>query len=102
LTDLLIECGIVDRSMLEGRLKGAAARVAPSPLGLPPKKQGVLSRLFRRERHDTDQTIPTVNLPFKPVALYESERIAATEMGKCQRCWRIRPLSAGRLCSRCS
>lgn len=106
LTDLLIECGIVDRSMLEGRLRGAAARVAPQALGLPPRKPGLLARIFRRDER-ADQTIPTVDLPFKPVALYgDSERLerhlTPTNVGKCQRCWRIRPLSAGRTCVRCS
>jgi hypothetical protein len=107
LTDLLVECGVLDRSMLRGRLQGAAARVSPRPLGQAPKKRGLFSRMFKREEPRADQTLPQVNLPFKPVALYgDSERITErrltpTEVGKCQRCWRIRPVSAARLCSRC-
>jgi hypothetical protein len=109
LTDLLVECGVLDRSMLQGRLQGAAARVSPRPLGLAPKKPGLLWRIFKREEPRApraDQTLPQVNLPFKPVALYDSERISerhltTTEVGKCQRCWRIQPLSVARLCARC-
>jgi hypothetical protein len=121
LTDLLVECGVVDRSMLEGRLNGAAARIRPRKLGAAPKKKrGVLARIFSREHSEVgavpntrlaDQTMPTVNLPFKPVALYgESERITTDKrerrltplnVGKCERCWRMRPLSANRLCFRC-
>jgi hypothetical protein len=117
LVDLLAECGLVDRSMLEGRLSGAASRVAPKALGLPPaKKPGLLGRLFRQEPSEpsrpgrlADQTLPAVELPFQPVPLYgdsdlqttDRRRLTPTEVGKCQRCWRMRPLSAGRLCARC-
>ncbi len=123
LTELLIECGVVDRSMLEGRLNGAAARIVPRPLGAAPKKKpGLLARLFAkpaaapkprptdgvvRQPQAPDETIPNVNLPFKPVALYGEPdrstpvRLTPTDVGKCERCWRIRPLAANRLCFRC-
>ena len=110
LTALLIECGVVDRSMLQGRLEGAAARVVPRKLGLPPRKPGLFARLFaRRPREagaiptprEADATVPNVTLPFKPDGLYDERRLTPIGVGKCERCWRMKPLSANRLCFRC-
>src|SRR2546423_5689596 len=100
LTELLVECGIVDRSMLQGRLNGAAARIRPRKLGLAPKKTGFFARLFSRRpteevlagtvptRREADATIPTV-MPFSNDNLYdEQRRLTPIGVGKCERCWR--------------
>ena len=110
LTELLIECGLVDRSMVQGRLNGAASRVKPRPLGLAPRKPGFWARLFSRRREEVgaiptpreaDETVPNVSLPFKPDGLYDERRLTPIGVGKCERCWRMKPLSANRLCFRC-
>jgi hypothetical protein len=111
LTDLLVECGIVDRSMLQGRLNGAAARIKPRKLGAAPRKRGFFARLFSRPTEEVgaipmpreaDATIPTV-MPFKhDDGLYdEQRRLTPIGVGKCERCWRMKPLSANKLCFRC-
>ena len=112
LTELLVECGVVDRSMLQGRLNGAAARIKPRKLGAAPRKRGFFARLFSRSAtkevgaiptpvpRDTDATIPTV-MPFKTDNLYDERRLTPIGVGKCERCWRMRPLSANKLCFRC-
>jgi hypothetical protein len=128
LSDLLIECGVLDASMVNGRLLSAASRVAPRPLGrppAPPKKIGFWARLFRRKEPTrpglppirakasriADATVPEVNLPFAPQVLYgetdmhtleKRRNLTPTEVGKCQRCWRMRPLASNHLCSRCA
>jgi hypothetical protein len=131
LSDLLVECGVLDASMVNGRLLSAASRVAPRPLGRPPapptrpKKPGFWSRLFRSEKTPpaapppqrgksgrvADATVPEVNLPFAAQVLYgetdmhtleKRRNLTPTEVGKCQRCWRMRPLASNHLCSRCA
>jgi hypothetical protein len=126
---LLVECGVVDASMLQGRLAGAASRVAAqsgAPLlrsAVEEEERGFWSRLFgKKELVDpnevgpiptthlkADQTEPVVQLPFRPKLLYaepdlntdKRRNLTPTEVGKCERCWRMRPLAANKLCSRC-
>jgi hypothetical protein len=120
LADLLVECGVVDAGMIRGRLSGAAAR-ARGRLPPPPlKKRGFFARLFRRREqtmpgavpstHMEDRTIPEVLLPFDAQVLYgerdlqgdkRNRGLTPTAIGKCERCWQVRPLSRERLCSRC-
>ena len=128
---LLVECGIVDASMLQGRLAGAASRVAAQS-GAPrisaptvaPRKPGFWSRLFGKKQPIVavpevgavpiprlpDQTEPVVQLPFRAKLLYaepdlqtdKRRNLTPTDVGKCQRCWRMRPLAVNKLCSRCA
>ncbi len=127
---LLVECGVVDASMLQGRLAGAASRVAAQSgaprISAPPRrpKKSLWSRLFARKElavepqlpeaipvyRQPDQTEPVVQLPFRPKLLYaepdlntdKRRNLTPTDVGKCERCWRMRPLAANRLCSRCA
>jgi hypothetical protein len=138
LADLLIECGIVDAAMVEGRLRAATARLPkPQPARgrVEPRgarvRRSFLSRLFRRDPTDpsisdaivgavpttklTDQTSRVINLPFDPSVLYaepdlQTDRhtdrkrtnLTPTDVGKCERCWRMRALASSRLCFRCA
>jgi hypothetical protein len=137
LSVLLTECGILDASMVNGRMQHAASRALRDKRGSGPRaaqqKQGFWARLFRRNKPEpfvpmrlkdsreitgpiatgklADQTVPVVELPFNDSILYgepdlsnttERRSLTPTEIGKCERCWRMRPLASDHLCFRCS
>jgi hypothetical protein len=131
LADLLIECGIVDEAMVEGRLRAAARKPQLARGRAEPRtaraRRSFLSRLFGRDPTDpsisnsivgavpttklADQTSRVTNLPFDPSVLYterdmqtEKKRanLTPTDVGKCERCWRMRALASSRLCFRCA
>jgi hypothetical protein len=122
LADLLIECGVIDAAMIEGRLNGAAARIAgwlPSTERTErvQRKRGFFSRLFSRKKDVAigaapisrlaDETARVITAGYEPPLYAEPDLtkrrtgLTPTEMGKCEHCWRVRPLAADRLCSRC-
>jgi hypothetical protein len=120
LAEMLVECGVVDSSMVEGRL-----RLASQEFSL--KKPSFWSRLWRKKEEigaipmvmmppSIDQTMPVEKLPFEVQSLYDESGgpspsvvapplamtlAARTSVGNCARCWRRAPLSAGQLCARC-
>jgi hypothetical protein len=77
MAEMLVECGVIDASMVEGRL-----RLAAIPF-LPParKKLSWWTRLFRTRSKDLgavptvmmpiDQTVPVQRMPFEVQSLYD-------------------------------
>ncbi len=79
MADVLVECGVVDQSMIEQRL-----RMPPSLMEYaPPARPGFWSRLFGRRALDvgavpsviisgeTDRTVEVQRLPFEVQSLYD-------------------------------
>jgi hypothetical protein len=121
LAEMLVDCGVVDSSMVEGRLRLASVETEQ----LAVKKPSLWSRLFGRKNQDligavpsvmmpVDQTVPVQKLPFEVQSLYDEHNgpsvvapgLAATTaaratVGNCARCWRRAPLQ-GQLCARCA
>jgi hypothetical protein len=127
LAEMLVECGVLDASMVEGRLR--LASVAPEPLhpsmqSFSIKKPGLWTRLFGKETKEpvgaipavmmpVDQTVPVQKMPFEVKSLYDESGgpsvvapgmtlAARAAVGNCARCWRRVPLNAAQLCARCS
>jgi hypothetical protein len=144
LAELLVECGVVELGMVEGRLRTAAATSA-APAGASDdevpslKKPGLFAQLFAKlgkpkpqarraaapPAPPVDETARFAKLPFDTESLYdEPDRateqasmqargltpvrqvpqppVAATNVGVCTRCWKRRPLEAGRMCADCA
>ena len=124
LAEILVESGIVDASIVEGRLRlsgnGSGTHKIPSL-----KKPSLWSRLFtRKQRNDydgavpiammpVDQTVPVQKMPFEVQSLYDETggpSVVAPAMtrpdkvgvGNCARCWKRAPLNSGSLCARCA
>jgi len=129
MAEMLVECGVVDASMVEGRLHLAAERSAETLAEVSLKPVGLWTRLFGRKkatRPDVegvvpaammpiDQTVPVEKLPFEVQSLYDesgASRVGSapkkpptleqTKLGTCNRCWRRAPINSGSLCARCA
>ncbi len=129
LAEMLVECGVVDASMVEGRLRLASVQMEVPSL----KKPSWWSRLFRRKEPappagavpavmmPVDQTAPVQKMSFEVQSLYDETggpsvvapgmaalptqgltQAARATVGNCTRCWRRAPLSTGQLCARCA
>jgi hypothetical protein len=124
LAEMLVDCGVVDSSMVEGRLRIASVESEDFAI----KKPSLWSRLFGKKPSlvgavpavmmPVDQTVPVQKLPFEVQSLYDenapsvvapgqafpqqgSTTIARATVGNCARCWRRAPLQTGQLCARC-
>jgi hypothetical protein len=132
MAEMLVECGVVDASMVEGRLHFAAS-ASPQPASeeISLKPAGLWARLVsklgkkRNARSQTgvvpttmmpiDQTVPVEKLPFEVQSLYDESgaskigsapkkppTLEQTKLGACNRCWRRAPINSGSLCARCA
>ena len=121
LAEILVESGIVDSSIVEGRLRlsGNSTGVIPSL-----KKPSWWSRLWKKKERDDfgavpmammpiDQTVPVQKMPFEVQSLYDEAggpsvvapamtRPDKVSVGNCSRCWKRAPLNSGSLCARCA
>jgi hypothetical protein len=131
LGDILVECGVVDPAIVEGRLR--AASLDPDGAAEMPslKRPGLFARLFHRASQEqsvpmapipVDQTTRVALLPFEAQSLYDepigstnrrspfarratpasSRASSAPHAGTCARCWRRAPVDGGNLCARCA
>jgi hypothetical protein len=90
MAQMMVECGVVDPSMVEGRLHHAAEAMAPALDGVSLKPASLWARLFGRQRGREkaarvdasgavptvmmppgDQTVPVEKLPFEVQSLYD-------------------------------
>jgi hypothetical protein len=117
LSELLVECGVFDASMVEGRMRLA---VEASPMPRP--KRRWWTRLLARlsavraaapSSPSAEETTRVPKLPFDMTTLYDdagsssatSPRSPSFEevvLGHCSRCWNHAPLTRGQLCARCA
>jgi hypothetical protein len=75
MAEMLVEHGLIDASIVEGRLRLAAIPYLPTP----PKKASWWSRLFHKEEigaiptvmMPVDQTAPVQRMPFEVQSLYD-------------------------------
>jgi hypothetical protein len=125
LAEMLVEHGIVDSSMVEGRLH--LATVDADPLDFSAKKPSWWARLWKKQEPPADvgafpavmmpvdQTVPVQKMSFEVQSLYDETggpsvvaptqgmtTAARTRVGNCTRCWKRSPLSTGQLCARCA
>jgi hypothetical protein len=121
LAEILVESGIVDSSIVEGRL-----RLSGNSTGKIPslRKPSWWSRLFKRKKQQDygavpmammpiDQTVPVQKMPFEVQSLYDETggpsvvapamtRPDKVSVGTCARCWKRAPINSGSICARCA